>query len=112
VDWNDGNPNPRFRVLELLHANFGPGDKIMEASSPSSPNPFVYAMPVTTRDGKKRILLVNKGQREIEVQVSGAPGGTLEYVDQTTGFNAAKKVTLSSETIKLGGFSVAALTMH
>ena len=111
VDWNDGNPNPRFRVLELLHSNFGPGDKIMEASSASSPNPFVYAMPVVTRDGKKRILLVNKSQRQMEVQVSGASGGVLEYVDQTTGFGAAKKVTLNSETVNLGGFSVAALTI-
>ena len=111
VDWNDGNPNPRFRVLELLHSNFGPGDKIVEVSSASSPNPFVYAMPVSTRDGKKRILLVNKSQREMEVQVSGGKGGALEYVDQTTGFDAAKKVTLNSETFNLGGFSVAALTL-
>lgn len=83
----------------------------MEASSASSPNPFVYAMPVVTRDGKKRILLVNKSQRQMEVQVSGASGGVLEYVDQTTGFGAAKKVTLNSETVNLGGFSVAALTI-
>ncbi len=112
VDWNDGNPNPRFRVLELLHANFGPGDKVVELGSASSSDSFIYAMPVITRDGKKRILLVNKSQREIEVQVPGGKGATLEYVDQTTGFGPAKRVDLNSETIKLDAFSVAAVTIQ
>ena len=111
VDWNDGKPNPRFRVLELLHSNFGPGDKVLESGSTSSANSFVYAMAVITRAGGRRILLVNKSQREMEVQVSGATGGSMEYVDQSTGFGPAHKADLTSETIKLGGFSVAALTL-
>ena len=112
VDWNDGKPNPRFRVLQLLHANFGPGDRVVEpGGDASSRSPFLYAMPVMTRDNRKRILLVNKGQRGIDVQVSGAAGGSLEYVDESTGFSPAKKVNVNSDTIKLGGFSVAALTL-
>ena len=29
VDWETGAPNARFRVLELLKNNFGPGDKLV-----------------------------------------------------------------------------------
>ncbi len=36
VDWNTGAPNARFRVLELLKNNFGPGDKLVQVASGSS----------------------------------------------------------------------------
>src|SRR5437773_1515351 len=112
VDWNTGNPNPRFRVLQLLHDNFGPGDKVVALrEDASSRNPFVYAMPVITKDGKQRVLLVNKSQNAMEGQMSGASGGQLEYVDQTTGFDPAKKASVANDKISLNGFSVAVLTM-
>src|SRR5271169_6797053 len=57
VDWETGKPNARFWVLRLLKENFGPGDKIVEASL-SSAN--IYALPVVKSSGKRRILLVNK----------------------------------------------------
>ena len=30
VDWNTGIPNARFRVLQLIHDHFAPGDKLVE----------------------------------------------------------------------------------
>jgi len=111
VDWDNGNPNPRFRVLELLHGNFGPGDKVVDLNNPSATGPFLYAMPVITRNREKRILLVNKGQHELELQVPGAKGGSLEYVDQRTGFDPPAKKHLASEKIELDGFAVAVLSL-
>ena len=112
VDWNTGNPNPRFRVLQLLHDNFGPGDKVVALrEDASSRNPFVYAMPVITKDGKQRVLLVNKSQNAMEGQITGASGGQIEYVDQTTGFDPAKKAPVANDKFGLNGFSVAVLTM-
>jgi Glycosyl hydrolases family 39 len=113
VDWNTGNPNPRFRVLELLHENFVPGDKIAALrTDSSSSNPYVYALPVITKDGRKRVLLVNKSQNAMQAQLAGASGAQMEYVDQSTGFGPAKKMKLDSDKISLNGFCVAVLTRH
>jgi hypothetical protein len=112
VDWNSGNPNPRFRVLQLLHDNFGPGDKVVELSAdPSLRGPYVYAMPVVTKDGKKRVLLLNKSGKPQEVELAGANGAQMEFVDETTGFEPAKKMRIDSDRLALKGFSVAAVTL-
>jgi len=114
VDWNNGKPNARFRVLQLLHDNFGPGDKQVEiqpsdSSAPS--NPYVYSLAFVTRDGKHRVLLVNKRDRKCDVKVTGASGARIVYVDQTTSFQPPASMTTSGETLSLGGYSIAVVTM-
>jgi hypothetical protein len=114
VDWNDGKPNPRFRVLQLLHDNFGPGDKIVDIASPAPgtpSNPYIYSLAFIKKDGKRRVLLVNKRDRGFQISVPGASGGELEYVDQNTGFVPPKVIRLDSDTITVNGFGVAALTL-
>lgn len=113
VDWTNGKPNARFWVLKLLHDNFGPGDKQVEIAepAPNTPsNPYLYSLAFVTRDGKKRVLLVNKRDRTFDVSVGGATGGQVDYVDQTTGFDPPGNAKLSSDTTRLGGFSVAVIT--
>jgi hypothetical protein len=110
VDWNTGKPNARFWVLKLLHENFGPGDKVAELGE-ASRNSYVYGLPVITKQGKKRILLVNKSERTQQVQLAGARGGEMEYVDETTALDPPKTVKLSSDQISLNDFSVAAVTL-
>jgi hypothetical protein len=112
VDWNDGEPNPRFQVLKLLHDNFAPGDKLVELHGDVfSRNPYIYALPAIAKDGKQRILLVNKRDRPIQVTIARASGGQLEFVDQTTGFQPARKVMLKDNSVPLNGFSVAVVTL-
>ena len=107
VDWNTGAPNARFRVLELLKNNFGPGDKIVK--SPNT-HPFVYALGMVKPQGDRRLLLVNKRNRDIEVTLPGAARG-IEYVDQTTKGNAPVKKSISGDKLTLRGLSVAVVTM-
>jgi hypothetical protein len=113
VDWNDGKPNARFWVLKLLYNSFGPGDKIVEIeqSDPAGPNdPYVYSLACSTRDGKRRVLLVNKRNRTFDVSLTGATGGQLDYVDQTTSFQPPATMKLTSDNMKLAGYSVAVVT--
>ena len=114
VDWNTGKPNARSWVLKLLRDNFGPGDKLVEIA-PFSPfeasHPYVYSMAVVTRDGKRRILLVNKRDRGFEISVPGASGGQEEYVDQTTALQPPASTKLTSDTITLNGFAVVSVTL-
>jgi hypothetical protein len=112
VDWNDGSPNPRLRVLQLLHDNFGPGDKVVDLDQTIfSANPFVYSLPVITKDGKKRILLVNKRDRPFQVTIPGISGGQQAFVDQISGFGPVGSAKVASDTITLNGFSVSAVTL-
>ena len=113
VDWKDGSPNPRLRVLQLLHDNFGPGDKVVEVDGTIfTASPFIYSLPVVTKDGKKRILLVNKRDRPFQVTIPGISGGQQVYVDQTSGFGPVGSAKVASDTDTLNGFSVTAVTRY
>lgn len=114
VDWNNGKPNARFWVLKLLHDNFRPGDKQVEiarAPASSADNPYLYSLAFVTRDGKRRVLLVNKRDRTFDVSVVGSTGGQVNYVDQTTAFNPPATAKLNTDVIRLAGFSVAVVAI-
>jgi hypothetical protein len=115
VDWNNGKPNPRYWVLKLLHATMHPGDRLVEiepAAPPAPENPYVYSLAFVTQDGNKRVLLVNKRNRPFDVTITGATGGQEDYVDQTTAFQPPATVKLSSDSLKLPGYSVAVVTLQ
>ena len=107
VDWNDGKPNARVRVLRLLRENFGPGDRIVEISSFAN----VYGFAVVTKTGIRRLLLVNKRNRDVSISVAGAAGSQVESVDVTTGFKPPLKAKLNSENVTLHGFAVSLITL-
>jgi hypothetical protein len=109
VEWEHGTPNARLWVLHLLHDNFGPGDKIIEINRP--PHPYVYSLAVVTSAGKRKLLLVNKRDRDFEASVPGASGGLAESVDITTGFRPASRTRMSSDRLTVHGFSVTVITL-
>jgi len=104
VDWDTGQPNARSWVLKLLRDEFGPGVKLVRTSQPDA---TVYAQAFLSADNKRRLLLVNKRNRDTEIAVAQAKGGTVQYVDQTTGFRQPASARLAADTVKLGGYSVA-----
>jgi hypothetical protein len=108
VDWDTGQPNARFWVLKLLRTNFGPGDKLVETHLQA---PSVYGLGFVTRDGKRKLLLVNKRDRTIVASVPGASGGRLEVVDQQTAFQPPAVAQLPTDDVTLGGLAVAVVTL-
>ncbi len=110
VDWSDGKPNARFWVLKLLKDNFGPGDKLIEIL-PEGSSPYFTSLAVITPGGKRRVLLVNKRDRELELSIPGATGGTTDVVDQSTAFHPPASSKLTSDRVKVGGFGVAVVTI-
>lgn len=107
LDWNTGAPNARLRVLELLKNSFGPGDKVVKAENTG---PSVYAMAVIKPGGERKLLLVNKRGRDVEVTLPGRASG-VQYVDLTTKGNPAAAQALSGDKLTLQGFSVAVVTI-
>lgn len=108
VDWNTGQPNARYWVLKLLHDNFGPGDKLVATGNAS---PFVYAQAFLTRDGRRKVLLINKRDRMAEFSLPGGAGAHEAYVDQTTAFHPPASAQLNGDVITLRGLAVAVVTL-
>jgi hypothetical protein len=113
VDWETGLPNPRLSTLKLLRENFAPGDKIVQQPPDlyGHGHPFLYCMPVVTRDGKHRVLLINKRNRPMSVTLKGGAGARVDYVDQTAGLQSPATSTLAGDTLQLKGLAVAVVTL-
>ena len=107
VDWNTGQPNSRYWVLKLLRDNFGPGDKLVSGSV-NTPNFLMQAF--VTPDGRHKILLVNKRDRAIKVNLPGATGAREEHVDQLTAFRPPASSELAGDVLALRGLAVAVVT--
>lgn len=108
VDWETGQPNARYWVVKLLKDNFHPQDRMVEAKSST---PYVFAQGFVTANGARKLLLVNKRDRTMEISISGAKGGVLKRVDQTTGSNPPASSTIDNDKIVLQGLSVAVVSM-
>ena len=107
VDWNTGGPNARLRVLELLKSNFRPGDKIVKTAAGS---PDLYALAMTGPKGERKLLLVNKRDREIQVTLPGRATAA-QTVDQTTKGEVPRRQALNGNKLTLGGLAVAVVEM-
>jgi len=114
VEWEHGKPNARTWVLKMLLEHFGPGDKLVEIGAPATPSTnqaYIYSLAVRKNDGKRKLLLVNKRDRDVAISIPAANGGQLEAVDVTTAFQGSAKSTLDSDKMTLHGFSVAVVTL-
>jgi hypothetical protein len=110
VDWTDGRPNARYWVLKLLHDHFGPGDTLVTTQAALAGNQtYIHAQGFVTRDGKRKLLLVNKRNRPFEIALADAPARA-DVVDQTTGFEPPASRVSPGATLRLDGFSVAVVT--
>lgn len=109
LDWNTGKPNARYHVLKLLKDNFTPGDRI--AATEPGRNTYIYAQGFVNRDGKRKMLLVNRRNRTIEVSLPEIKGANITRIDQTTNYNAPVTEKVTDEKLALGGFAVAVVTL-
>jgi hypothetical protein len=103
MDWTTNEPNARFWVLKLIKDSFHPGDKLVETSAGT---PDVAAQAFVTPGGR-RLLLVNKRNRALEVSLADADKASALAVDAETGDSPARVIELSGGTIKLEPFAVA-----
>ncbi len=103
LDWKTGEPNPRYRVLQLLHQNLAPGDHPARTALKSTE---VYAAAYLSSDGSRKMLLVNKRDHAITVSVPGCIGAEELHVDLTTGNLPAAHQVLSKIQVLVGPFAV------
>ena len=107
IDWKDGKPNARYWVLKLIRDNFGPGDELFETRI--DPQWGVAAQAFVTPFGK-RLLLINKRDRPVDVKLPGSMAITRGWiVDESTGEGAARLEIISSTVLRLNPFAVVVL---
>ena len=113
VEWEKGTPNPRYRVLQLLKDRHRPGRQGggHAGGTVRRCRGHLYAQGFVKPDGKRRLLLVNKRDRAASLVVSGASGGQVEYVDQTTGFGPPALGAALERQVALNGLAVAVVTL-
>ena len=104
LDWDTAQPNARYRVLKLILDNFRSGDKLVETSSSGSVTAQAFLGP----GGERKLLLINRRQREFTVELPSA--ARVETVDLATGSNPPA-VSSNTGSFTLGGFGVAAVAL-
>ena len=69
IDWETGEPNARYHALALLLEHFGPGDQLAAttAGRPDHPDPRIHAQGFVTSGGDRKLLLINKTAKPLEV---------------------------------------------
>ena len=102
MDWTNNQPNARFWVLKLIKDSFHPGDKLVQTSGSTRDT---AAQAFVTPTGRK-LLLVNKRDREQVVKLPDPDKATALSVDPETGDNPARVMQLSADTIELEPFAV------
>jgi hypothetical protein len=109
MNWKNGNPNARFWILKLLKDNFGPGDKLVNATYNNALG--VYVQGFITKKGKK-LLLINKKNIETPLQLPDeAKNAQISFVDITTGEKPPMKSQLTGNSITLRPYAVAVVLL-
>ncbi|WP_127792699.1 hypothetical protein [Agromyces sp. LHK192] len=88
VDWETGEPNARYRALKLVVDSVRLGDMIAPTITgyPGFPDARVLAQAFTGNDGRRTVVLVNKRDEPLDVEIEGwdAPA-TSSSVDRRSG---------------------------
>lgn len=108
VNYTTGEPNARLRVLQLLQHNFAPGDTLVQTNSTLESS--VHAQAFVTREGVKKILLVNKLPQAVTVQIPSFARGAAEVVDLSTGGDIWRTEDFSGSVFNVTGWATAVLT--
>jgi hypothetical protein len=102
MDWITNKPNARYWVLKLLKDSFHPGDKLVESATSSSD---LAAQAFLTPAGRK-LLLVNKRNRAVELPIEDADKASALTVDEAAGEGPARSVKPVEGKIRLDPFAV------
>ena len=104
LDWNTAQPNARYWVLKLILNNLRPGDKLVETSADSGD---VATQAFVSPRGERKLLLINKREREFDVELPEARGAKIEQIDLATGSKPPASNSIVGSRFKLGGLGVA-----
>jgi hypothetical protein len=102
MDWRTNEPNARFWVLKLIKDSLHSGDQLVETSIGTGD---VAAQAFLTPRGR-RLLLANKRNRPVDVELPDVDNAAARTVDEQTGDGPARMVKPANGKITLEPFAV------
>ena len=105
MNWENNEPNARFWVLKLLKDNFHPGDTLVETALEGADAGDVEVQAFVTPGGRK-LLLLNKRNRAIDVSLPDGDKASALTVDEQTVDGPARTVKPADGKIALEPFAV------
>ena len=102
LDWTTGLPNARYHALKLLIDNLKPGDRLVDGALNTAE---LYALPVLTRNRRRKVLIVNKTAHDVCVQFVGGNVQEQKYVDMSAA-GIQKNNGVASNPVVLHAFAV------
>jgi hypothetical protein len=96
-----------LRVLQLIQNSIVIGDKLVHTTSDETQ---FHAQALEAADGTKKLLLVNKLDQELSIQVADFQQAAANIVDVSTGGNFWRTEDVSG-SIQLPAYAVAIITM-
>lgn len=109
VDWNTGLPNARYRVLQLLLQEMRPGCALLPLASGAMPDAF-FGLGVRSA-GRRKILLINKTDDNLLIQLAGLKGAKARIVDEDSAGGPIRTESLTADEFNLPGYGVAIITL-
>ena len=109
MNWETNQPNARFWVLKLIKDSFHSGDRLVETSLKGDAASDLVAQGFATAHGNK-VLLANKRNHALVVQLPDAATATAQTVDLVSGDGPARTAKPVDGKIKLEAFAVAVVS--
>ena len=109
MNWETNKPKARFWVLKLIKDSFHAGDRLVETNLKGEDASDVVAQGFATALGN-RLLLANKRNHAVDVQLPDASKATVQVVDSSTGDSPARAIKPADGKIKLEPFAVAVVS--
>lgn len=112
IDPVTGKPNARLQVLRLLVGNFKPGDMLAATRFDQTPAaPTGLAVQAFETDAGRKLLLINKRMRAVDLDVSRiGPMRHLDVVDGKSAGDPPRREKISGSIVRLEPFAVAVIT--
>lgn len=115
VDWETGEPNARYHATKLMVDHIRPGDRLVPTTTgaPGYPDARVHAQAVIGADGRRRIVLVNKRNVPMHVEVGDCSrNSTLYSVDASTPTGAPTAHAIGEGRVTLPAYASAVLVLE
>lgn len=112
LNWETGQPNARYRTLKMIIDHFSPGDSLMETTVGIMTPSDYAAQAFITKEGRKKMLFLNKRKKTLQVKVpDNLKGAKLSVVDITTGEDEPAESELESNVLELKPYAVVVATL-
>ncbi|CAF0857629.1 unnamed protein product [Adineta steineri] len=112
LNWTTGEGTAKYWVSKLLiNTTDIDNDQAVITRTSDVGEKNLFSQAFVTKNGRRWVLMVNKRFADINVVLPGCTGGTMQVVDEASGFGPATVTTLASDQILLSAFAVAVVHM-